>query len=156
MERETAEMIGKPGYEDQMLNHESDTALYGGQLAKARELTGRAIESAQRGDEKEAVALYRAEAAVREALVRNTELAKQQARAALAVSHARDVEALSAIALQMAGDTAQATRLAIDLGKRFPEDTIVQANYLPAVPGELLGGGLPYRAVSDSWLSRLR
>ena len=133
MEREKAGMMGKPGYEDQMLNHEADTALFGGQLAQARVLTGRAVEAARRGDEKEAAALYRAEAAVREALVSNTDLAKQQAQAALVLSNARDVEALSAIALQMAGDSAQAMRLANNLGKRFPEDTIVQYNYLPAI-----------------------
>ena len=133
MEREAAAMMGKPGYEDQMLNHESDTALYGGHLAEARVLTRRAVESARRGDEKEAAALYQAEAAVREALVGNTDLAKQQAQAALVISNARDVEALSAIALEMAGDSAQAMRLANNLGKRFPEDTIVQSNYLPAI-----------------------
>ena len=133
MEREKAGVMGKPGYEDQMLNHESDTALYSGQLVKARVLTGRAIESAQREDGKEEAAIYRAEAAVREALVGNAELAKQQARAALVLSHARDVEALSAIALEMAGDSAQAMRLANNLGKRSPEDTIVQSNYLPAI-----------------------
>jgi DNA-binding winged helix-turn-helix (wHTH) protein/tetratricopeptide (TPR) repeat protein len=133
MAREKAGMMSKPGYDDQMLNHEADTALYVGQLAKARVLTGRAVEVARRGDEKEAAALYRAEGAIREALVGNGEFAKQQARAALVLSNARDVEALSAIALQMAGDSAQAMRLANNLGKRFPEDTIVQSNYLPAI-----------------------
>jgi eukaryotic-like serine/threonine-protein kinase len=145
MERETAAIMGKPGYEDQMLNHEADTALYGGQLAKARVLTRRAIESAQRGDEKEAAALYQADAAVREALVGNTDVAKQQAQAALVLSNARDVVALSAIALEMAGDSAQAMRLANNLGKRFPEDTIVQSNYLPAIHAAALlrGSGGP-------------
>jgi DNA-binding winged helix-turn-helix (wHTH) protein/tetratricopeptide (TPR) repeat protein len=133
MEREAAEMTGRPGHEDQMLNNEADTALYGGQLAKARVLTRRAMESAQKVDEKEAPALYQADAAVREALVGNADLAKQQARAALALSNDRDAEALSAIALAMAGDFAQASHLAADLGRRFPQDTIVQSNYLPTI-----------------------
>jgi hypothetical protein len=30
MERQAAELMGKPGYEDQILNSESDTALYQG------------------------------------------------------------------------------------------------------------------------------
>jgi tetratricopeptide (TPR) repeat protein len=84
-------------------------------------------------DEKEAAALYQAEAAVREALVGNTDFAKTQARAALALSNGRDAEGLSAIALGLAGDSAHATRLADDLGKRFPENTIVQSNYLPTI-----------------------
>ena len=133
MEHEAAELMGKPGFEDVMLDIESDTAAYAGQFSKARELTRRASESAQRADEKETAAGYQAEAAWREALVGNMSLAKQQAQAALALSTGRDVEAISAIALGLAGDAAQATRLAADLAKRFPEDTIVQSNYLPTI-----------------------
>ena len=145
MEREKAGMMSKPGYDDQMLNHEADTALYWGQLAKARVLTERAIVMASRADENEAAAIYEADAAVREALVGNKELAKQKARAAILLSSARDVEALSAIALQMSGESAQATRLASGLAKRFPEDTLVQSNYLPAIhaAGLLRGGASP-------------
>jgi eukaryotic-like serine/threonine-protein kinase len=142
MEREAAALMGKPGDEDQMLNYESDAALYGGQLIKARVLTRRAVESAQKLDLKEAAALYTGQAAVREALVGNTDLAKQRAQAALALSNGRDVEAMSAIALAWAGDSARATRLADDLGKRFPENTIVRCNYLPTIhAAALLQGG---------------
>ena len=133
MEREAAAVMGKPGFEDAMLYVESDTAAYAGQFAKARELTRRASESAQRADEKETAANDEAEAAWREALVGNMSLAKQQAQAALALSTGRDAEAISAFALGLAGDAAQATRLAGDLAKRFPEDTIVQFNYLPTI-----------------------
>jgi hypothetical protein len=59
--------------------------------------------------------------------------AKQGAKAALTLSTGKDVEALSAIALGLAGDTPQTTRLVSDLAKRFPEDTIVQFNYLPMI-----------------------
>jgi len=143
MEREAAGLMGKPGFEDLMLYNESDTAAYAGQFSKARELTRRASESAQRADEKETAAGYVAEAAWREALVGNMGLAKQQAQAALALSTGRDVEAVSAFALGLAGDAAQATRLAADLAKRFPEDTIVQSNYLPTIHAvtALQGGG---------------
>src|SRR5580765_3217288 len=148
MEREAAEMVGKPGHEDQMLNYEADTALYGGQLVKARGLTRRAMEAAQKVDEQEAPALYQADAAVREALVGNADLAKQQTRAALALSNDRDAEALSAIALAMAGDFAQASRLANDLGRRFPQDTIVQSNYLPTIhAAALLRGNDSVKAI---------
>ena len=133
MEREAAQMLGKPGFDDQMLNHEADTALYEGHLAKARQLTQGAIQSAKRQEEEEAVAIYQAEAAVREALVGNLDIAKRDAQKALRLSSARDVQALSAIALGRAGDSTQAAYLANDLAKRFPEDTIVQTNYLPAI-----------------------
>ncbi len=148
MEREAAALIGKPGFEDVMLDTESDTAAYAGQFMKARELTRRASESAQRADEKETAAGYEAEAAWRKALVGNMSLAKQQAQAALALSTGRDVEALSAIALGLAGDAAQATRLAGDLAKRFPEDTIVQSNYLPTIrAATALQGGSASKAI---------
>jgi len=133
MERAAAGLMGKPGYEDQILDSESDTAAYGGEFAKARELTRRAVDSAQRADEKETAALYNAEAALREALAGNMALAKQEAQAALALANGKDVEGTAAIALGMAGDLAKAARLALDLGKRFPEDTIVQSQYLPMI-----------------------
>jgi eukaryotic-like serine/threonine-protein kinase len=138
MEREAAGMLEKPGHEDQMLNYEADTALYAGHLARARVLTRNAMEAARKADEAEAPALYLADAAVREALVGNMDVAKLQARAALAISKSRDAEALSAIALGLAGESAQALRLANDLEKRFPQDTIVQFHYLPAIHVEEL------------------
>ncbi|MGA7381209.1 MAG: protein kinase [Terriglobales bacterium] len=148
MEREAAGLMGKPGVEDFILCTESDTAAYGGQFAKARELTRRASGSAQRADEKETAATYEAEAAVREALVGNVGLAKQQAQAALSLSTGRDVEALSAIALGLAGDSAQATRLTEDLAKRFPESTIVQLEYLPTIrAAAALKGGNAAKAI---------
>jgi eukaryotic-like serine/threonine-protein kinase len=136
MEQDAAWLMGKPGDEDWMLSMESDTAAYGGQFSKARELTRRAVESALRADEKEGAAAHMASAAIREGLVGNMALAKQQAQAAITRSKARDVVAYSAFALVLAGDMGQAMHLADDLGKRFPEDTIVQSVYLPAIRTE--------------------
>jgi hypothetical protein len=133
MEREAVGVMGKPGWEGQMLYLESDTFAYGGKYAKARELTRRAVESAQRADTREVASVYKAEAGVREVLVGNMALAKQQAQAAIALSSGKDAEAISAIALGLAGDALQAKRLADDLSKRFAEDTIVQFNYLPTI-----------------------
>lgn len=138
MEREATAVMGKPGHEDQMLNNQADTALYFGQLNKSRTLTQRAVEAAQKAEEKEAPALYLADAGVREALVGNNDAASKQARAALAISRSRDSEGLSAIALALAGDSQRATQLADDLGKRFPYDTIVQSNYLPTIHAAIL------------------
>jgi eukaryotic-like serine/threonine-protein kinase len=125
MEHEAAGFMGKPGFEDLMLYNESETAAYGGQFAKARELTRRAADSAQRADEKETAADYEAEAALREALTGSIALAKQQAQAALTLSKGKDVQAMAAIALGLAGDSAPAMRVADDLAKQLPTDTIV-------------------------------
>jgi len=133
MEQQVADAAGKTGVEDQMFFLESETAAYKGEFAKSRELTRRASDSAQRIDEKEAAAEYQAHASIREALAGNMDVAKQEAQAALALARGREVESLSAVALGLAGDSAQAERLAADLGKRFPEDTIEQFNFLPMV-----------------------
>ena len=145
MEREAATLMGKPGFEDSMLFFESQTAGYAGQFAKRRELVRRAIDSATRADEKETAAVDQAVAAVYETMVGNAALAKQQAQAALALSDGKDVEGNGGIALALAGDSAQAMRLADDLAKRFPEDTIVQSDYLPMIHGAaaLQGGNAP-------------
>ena len=133
MGREAAEVMGKPGYEDQLLATEASMAAYAGQFSKSRELMRRASESAQRADEKETAADYLSGGGLQEALVGNMSQARQQVQAALALSTGRDVQSISAITLGLAGDAAEATRLAADLSKRYPQDTLVQALYLPMV-----------------------
>jgi serine/threonine protein kinase/tetratricopeptide (TPR) repeat protein len=133
MEREANQLMGKPGYEDIALYYQSETAACGGQFAKAKELSQRAVESAQRADEKETAAGYAAEAALRAALVGDMTFAKQQAQTSLPLSEGGDVKAMSAIVLGLAGDSATAMRVADDLNRRLPEDTIVQYDYLPMI-----------------------
>jgi eukaryotic-like serine/threonine-protein kinase len=133
MEREADVLMGMPGRQEAMLSDESDTAAYGGEFAKARELTRRAVDSAQRADQAETEASDKAHAAMREAWVGNMALAKQGAQAALALANGIYIEAYSAVALGLAGDSAQAERLADDLGKRFPENTYVRFEYLPMI-----------------------
>jgi ATP/maltotriose-dependent transcriptional regulator MalT len=70
---------------------------------------------------------------VRDALVGNMDTAKQDAKAAMLRSDSRQGNAFSAIALALAGDSAQAARLSDDLHKKFPADTIVQYDYLPMI-----------------------
>ncbi|MFZ1006823.1 MAG: protein kinase [Candidatus Sulfotelmatobacter sp.] len=149
MEREATQLIGKPGYEDVALYYQSETAACGGQFAKAKELSQRAVESAQRADEKETAAGYAAEAALRAALVGDMTVAKQQAQASLPLSEGGDVKAMSAIVLGLAGDSASATRVADDLNKRLPEDTIVQYDYLPMIRAAVaLHNGAPEKAIA--------
>jgi DNA-binding winged helix-turn-helix (wHTH) protein/tetratricopeptide (TPR) repeat protein len=134
MEREVAEAnVGHPGGNELVLYNESDTAAYSGHFVEARKLTRQASEVALRSDDKETAAEYEAEAAVREALVGNATLAKGQAKGVVAHSNGKDTEAMAAVALGLAGDTADAARLADDLSKRFPQDTVVRYNFLPAI-----------------------
>jgi serine/threonine protein kinase/tetratricopeptide (TPR) repeat protein len=133
MQREAASATGKPGIDDQMLFLESETAAYGGEFAESRDLTRRAADSAQRVSERETAAEYLGHASVREALAGNTDWARQDAKAAMTLANSRQSNGFSAIALALAGDSAQAARLADDLRKNFPADTIVQSDYLPMI-----------------------
>ena len=133
MEQQVADAIGKPGVADQIIFLESETAAYNGEFAKSRELARRAADSAERTNEKETAAEYLGHSAVRDALVGNMDAAKQDAKAAILRSSSREGNAFSAIALALAGDSAQASRLADDLRKNFPADTVVQYDYLPMI-----------------------
>jgi eukaryotic-like serine/threonine-protein kinase len=128
---------GKRGEEGTFLYLAASTAAYSGQLSKARELSRRAVASAARDQEKEREANFEAAAAIWEALFGNAEEARRQATTALAVSNSRDAESIASLSLALAGDSSRAESLATDLGKRFPEDTIVQLNYLPAIQAQL-------------------
>ncbi|HEV2385749.1 MAG TPA: serine/threonine-protein kinase [Candidatus Acidoferrales bacterium] len=150
MARESAWGSGKPGIEDGFLDTESDTAAYSGRLAQANDLTGRAMASAQQAGEKETAAGYQAEAALREAVVGDAAQARQQAAEAQKASNGRDTEAAAALALALAGDAAQAQSVADDLGKRFPETTVVQFNYVPAIHAAIaLDRNAPAQAITS-------
>ena len=130
--------IGKPGAEDWMLSFESDTEAWSGKLGKARELSRQAVESARRNDEREPAALWQTNAAIREALFGNAEVARQNAAAAVALAPgSRDAEAQAALAYALAGDAAHAQSLADDLAKRFPQDTVVQSVWLPTIRAQI-------------------
>jgi serine/threonine protein kinase/tetratricopeptide (TPR) repeat protein len=133
--------IGKPGAEDQMLSLESDTEAWSGRLGKARVLSRQAVESARRSDEKEPAALWQANAAIREALFGNADVARQNAAEAVAVAPGSpDAEAQAALAYALAGDSAHAQSLADDLAKRFPQDTAVQSVRLPTIRAQIETG----------------
>ena len=148
MQQQVAAATGKPGIDDQILFLESETAAYYGEFAKSRELAGRASDSALRTSEKEVAAEYRAHSAVRDVLAGDVAAAKQDAQAALALTAGRQTEGYSAIALGLAGDSAQANRLAADLGKRFSEDTVVKFNFVPMIrAATALHGGSSKQAI---------
>ena len=133
MKQQVAVNAGKPGVEDGFLAYEANTAAYYGQLRDAREFSRRAEDSAELSGEKEASATYSATSSLREALFGNTDEARQRAALAIGRSAGRDVQYGAALALAYAGDDRNLQVLTDDLGKRFPQDTIVQFNYLPTL-----------------------
>jgi tetratricopeptide (TPR) repeat protein len=133
MAHEVAWAMGKPGVEDEIIYFEADSATYAGQLAKAKTLTQRAMASPRSAEEKDRAARHGTGMALREALFGNVTEARKAATTVLRFSADRDVEAARAIALALARDTQEAESIAVDLATRFPDDTLVQFNYLPAI-----------------------
>ena len=74
--------MGKPGTEDLMLVLQSDTQAWHGKLKNARELTSRAIDSAEHNDARETAAGYQAEPALREVEMDNRKLTRADANGA--------------------------------------------------------------------------
>ncbi len=137
MARQVASVAGKVGEEDLLIGLQADTAAYFGHLGKAREFMRQAADSAGRAAEKEAAATFYATSVLREALFGNADRAGQQAILSKGRASGRDVDYGWALALAYAGDAGQAEALADDLGKKFPEDTVVQFNYLPTLRAKL-------------------
>src|SRR5260370_19794906 len=104
MAQQLAWSAGKPGIEEVFLSYEADTVAYSGRLGKAREFSRRAVTSAERAEEKETAAGYKAEAALREALFGNATEARQSAAPALALSAGPDAQAGAAVAPAFAAD----------------------------------------------------
>jgi eukaryotic-like serine/threonine-protein kinase len=155
---------GKPGAEDLFLSADSDTKAYFGQLAKAQELSRRAVDSASHNGAKETAATWQGNAALREAEFGDSAAARQDAQAALDLASTRDVEVLAAMTFARIGDVPRATALADKLNKDFPVNTLQQIYWQPTIRAQIelrrnnpdkaiellqttapydLGGGLP-------------
>lgn len=127
----------RPGDDAVMLYYEADTAAYYGQLNKARDLSRQAIAAAERAQRPERAAVSQAAAGLREALFGNGAEAKRNAGVALKSSNARDVQFLSTLALAMVGDKERAVEFADAMKSRFPQDTVVQFNYVPTIYAQI-------------------
>jgi eukaryotic-like serine/threonine-protein kinase len=133
MEQQVAWAAGKPGDEDRLLSAQSDTEAYYGRLSKARDFTRRAVDSAVRADSKETAALWLVFAALREAEVGNTVLARQGVTSGMALSEGWEVKVCAAFTLARAGNTPQAQALAESLEKNYPLNTPLKLYWLPAI-----------------------
>ncbi len=134
MSRQVAAWAGKPE-QDLLLALEADTAAYFGHLGRARELSRQASSSAKRAGENETSATYEAVAALREGLFGNAIQAGQRTALAKERSGGPDKYYAVALALASTGDGSQG--LADNFNESFPENTVVQFNYLPTLRARL-------------------
>jgi tetratricopeptide (TPR) repeat protein len=136
--------------EDWMSHNQALVLARSGQMRQARTMWERAVAVAQQAGNRERAAIYEAAEAVCEAHFGNAVAAKKRARAALDLAKGRDVEYAAAFALALSGDSSESQRLAVDLEKRFPEDTPVQFEYLPTLQAlSALGHRAPADAVEQ-------
>jgi len=129
---------GSPDNELYGLALAADTEAYAGRVAKARELTKRAVESSLRVDSKENAGIWHANAAIQQAAYGSSAEAKQSAADALKLAPTSpDVQSEAALALAMAGDSAQAESLVQNLAKAHPVDTQIQALWIAPTRAQL-------------------
>jgi eukaryotic-like serine/threonine-protein kinase len=148
MAKQVAWGQGQVGIEDNLLQSEAGTNAYFGRMTKSRDFARRAADSAVSAGEKETAAAYIGNAAIREALDGDKTRAGELTTAALALSKGRDVQPLVALTYALTNDSARAQSLADDLSKRFPQDTLVQGIYLPAIRAQIaLNHGDPQKAL---------
>jgi eukaryotic-like serine/threonine-protein kinase len=147
MKRELEQAHGNLETEDWMSHNHAMVLARSGQMRNARIRWRHIIERREAGHREQA-AIYQAAEAVCEAHFGNWDQAKERARAALELGKGRDVEYAAAFALVLSDDSSASQRLADDLGKRFPQDTPVQFEYLPTLHAlAALSQGAPLDAI---------
>jgi serine/threonine protein kinase/tetratricopeptide (TPR) repeat protein len=148
MESQAKWAAGKPGWEDVVLSYQSDTAAYDGHLHKAREFSQRAIESARRNSQTETAGQWQMNAALREAEFGNPAGAHEMTISVLSAASTRGLRSLVALALARSGDSTRAERIADELQKQFPLDSVINTYWLPTVRASLeINRGNPSKAV---------
>ena len=147
LDRQVAWGASKPPESDLMLSLQSDTAAYAGQLAKARDLSRRAVEASRRNGMLESGALRLASDALRETEFGNLAEARHDVAAALAIDHGSDTQTLAALALARAGDVAGAQAIANDLEKQYPNNTFIRIYWLPSIRAAI---GIQHKKYPDA------
>jgi len=134
MEREMAWSVGKPGGEDTLLALEADTQAYAGSLRKARELSLRAVESAQKAQLTEPAAIWQGISALREAVYGNPKEASNGAEKVLELAPAsKDAQILAILVFARVGDARRAQTMADDLAAGHISNSVVQWAWLPTI-----------------------
>lgn len=137
MQRQAVWGAGKPGVEDIFLADQADTEAYFGRIAKSRELSRQAAESARLAGNKETAAVWWLGKALREAEFGNTAQAKQDTASALALASGRNLKIMAALALARVGEDSQSQKIADKLASSYPFDTILNLYWLPVIRAAL-------------------
>ena len=133
MERPLAESRGKHDSEMLLAQVQALAAARDGHLNQAEQYSRSATEMALRAGLRERTAVFQATPAVWNALYGYKDEARKTAEVALRNFEGRDVAYAAGFALGLGGEAAKAEALADKLDKEYPEDTHVQATYVPTL-----------------------
>jgi hypothetical protein len=133
MEREITQRREKLEAQGWFEHQEALTLAYQGRLQEANRLSERAVSLARQGGLPERAAMFAGARAAWNALYGLRAEAQRDAGAALSLFRGRDADYGPAFALALLDDSGQAEYIAAQLEKRYPEDTCIQFNYLPAL-----------------------
>ena len=156
MERGLTSLRGKGPRGDVLAaNLEAQAAYYNGKVAEARKRLPLTMAATERAGFKNPY--YVALSARNEALVGNMDVAREQARQALASTSDTTVRPLAALALALSGDSQQADKVVTELTNEKPEATVLRSIYGPQIRAaialqkqnpaeavEILRAALPY------------
>jgi serine/threonine protein kinase/tetratricopeptide (TPR) repeat protein len=131
MQREMKWAEGKPS-EYLLTSEAASAAASRGQIQKAGELLNRSIQVTDRLGFKESTAGTQASWAVVEAELGNVTRARELANSSAALAHGRGNLNPATLALAMIGDS-RAPIMMADLGRRFPDDTLLHNVWAPSV-----------------------
>ena len=133
MERAVGQSRGMHDSELLLAHVQALVAARDGYLNQAEQYSRSAIEMSLRAGLRERTAVFQAAPAVWNALYDNQAGARLTAEAALKTFEGRDVAYAAGFALGLGGETAKTEALADKLDKEYPEDTHVQATYVPTL-----------------------
>jgi len=156
MAREAALLEQRRDAEDVFSHIQATVLAYSGRLREAEQKWQHAVDLAVQIGDRGKAALYQSAAAICQARAGLLADSRRRAQGALDLSKGRDVVYASAVALALSGDSSLSRTLTNQLAQRFPEDSIVQHQYLPALRAlAALSDGKPRNALDELEAARL-
>jgi len=151
------------------LDWQACATAFAGQWRKAQGFSRTAVDLTARGDTKEVAAQYATEQALRGAVFGDCRRARADAAQGLKLERGRVSLPRAALALALCGEMNRAKSLVDELAKRYPEDTVINSIWLPAISAamELQRGNAAqaieqlqttsrYEAAAEFWPQYLR
>jgi eukaryotic-like serine/threonine-protein kinase len=148
LEREVELAKVGPDGEMNVFGGRSAIAACRGQMRQSREFGQKSRDAAERLNLKEGVANQYSQEAVMEAIYLNKARALEDVAQALKLSNSPNVVLNSAITLAIAGEDKRAAKLADDVARQRPYDTLVQFASVPLVKAQIeINHGNPAKAI---------